>query len=128
MRRQRKKDAAIKSNQGGIREFVIAYIRDGNGFYDQHESVSLTDLRKACAAAGKMSEFDGNCVFEEVMQNQYRTQLAQLDANNTFADDADESAERKREYAKYLLGRDLNETLFLGKQQLVALSLNKGSD
>jgi len=122
MRARRDKDTATASNQGDIHEFVIAEIRGEDSFYFNREAASLTDLRQACAAAGKSSEFHGHCVFEELLRNQHFQKLADLDADDSFADDADESSEYKRGYAKYLV-RDLNEALFIGREQLAALSV-----
>jgi hypothetical protein len=97
---------------------VIAEIMGEDGFYVKREAATLTNLRQACAAAGKLSEFEAHGAFEDYLQDQHVQKLADLDADASFTDDADESGEYKRGYAKYLVGRDLVKRSFLAGKGL----------
>jgi hypothetical protein len=96
MQRGRNKDAAAESNQGDAHEFVIADIRGEDGFYVRREATCLTDVRHSLESAGKRSEFKSYCVFEELLRNRHLQQLADLDADDSFADDVNESGEYNR--------------------------------
>jgi hypothetical protein len=62
---------------------------------------------------GTSQAFYNHCVYEQMLlRSQYPNGSVDVDADDSFVDDEHESAEYKREYAKYLLQRDLSKACF----------------
>ena len=99
------------------------WVTGADGHCRLREAVPRSDLRKALADARRLKEFAGYCIYEDMLRTQYLKRSVEIDADDGFVDDDDESADYKREYAKYLLESDLSESLFFGREELMASTL-----
>jgi hypothetical protein len=55
-----------------------------------------------------------------MLWNRYLKRPADLEADHSFVEDVEQSADYRRWYATYLLERELSEALFVHREQLMA--------
>jgi hypothetical protein len=101
-------------------EWVSARV-EGNDRKIRHVTAPrLTELKKAAEAYGASDEFNNHVDCEEFLWERLQVKVQAIDADRSFQDDMDGPAEYKRNYAKYLLRRDLEQFIAEEREALIA--------
>jgi hypothetical protein len=104
-------------------EFLTASIMAEDGFYQQQEAVSLSELRNALESSGDSIAISDYLAYEAGLRDDYADNLAELGLR-VFTDDFashvyEETAEYKRGLAEFLLQRDLHQKLYCCRERLM---------